>query len=85
VFPDCRIELEEMHADDEFVYASWVFSGTPAIPGLGPNASPVSFRGTGRHRHRGGKVVEVWVDTDWLSVAKQVGRTYSQSVHAAIS
>lgn len=85
VFPDCRIELEEMHADGEFVYASWVFHGTPAMPGSGLDGSPISFRGTGRHRHRGGKVVEVWVDTDWLSVAKQVGKTYSQAVHRAIS
>lgn len=80
MFPDCQIELEEMHADSEFVYASWVFRGTPMIPGFGSSGSPVSFRGTGRHRHRGGKVVEVWIETNWLSVARQVGKTYSRSL-----
>lgn len=82
VFPDCRIRLEEMDADSEFVYASWEFRGTPLLSGGGPGAEErtVSFRGFGRHRHSEGKVVEVWIDTEWASVVRQLGRTYSRRV-----
>jgi predicted ester cyclase len=79
VFPDCWIDLESMHADSEFVYASWRFYGTPAgvVASDQGGESALSFAGTGRHRHREGKVVEVWLDVEWSSIAPKLGRTYT--------
>ncbi|SFR64953.1 ester cyclase [Halogeometricum limi] len=81
-FPDCEIELEEMYADDEFVYASWQFNGTHTgtVAGIPPSGADVSFSGHGRHRHERGEVVEVWLDAEWASILRQIGRGYLGTV-----
>lgn len=82
LFPDCWVDLESMHADSEFVYATWRFYGTPtgSVAGDRGGESVLSFAGTGRHRHREGKVVEVWLDVEWSSILPQLGRTYTSRI-----
>lgn len=77
-FPDCSIEVEEMTADDEFVYAEWTFTGTHegALGILPPSGSEVTFSGGGRHQHRDGDVSEVWLDVDWTTLYTQILRGY---------
>jgi steroid delta-isomerase-like uncharacterized protein len=86
-FPDCRIEMLDLRADDEFVYADWRFQGThrggPA--GLPGSDATVSFTGSGRHRHRDGKVVEVWLDVDWSELIRQLGAGYWTSLRRAVA
>lgn len=86
-FPDCRIELLTMTADAEFVRTEWLFRGTHSV---GPSRAPgsgatVSFTGAGRHRHRDGKVAEVWLDVDWTELFRQVGSGYAASVRRSIA
>lgn len=87
VFPDCRIELLSMTADAEFVHTEWLFRGThrggpSQVPGSG---ATVSFTGSGRHRHRNGKVAEVWLDVEWSAVLRQIGAGYAASFRRSVA
>ena len=78
MFPDCWIELKDMNADEDFVYASWKFHGTHknSIAGIPASQARIQFSGSGRHRHRNGKVVEAWLDVEWISILRQIGQEY---------
>lgn len=81
-FPDCRIQLREIRADDEYVYTEWEFSGThtDAVFGIPPSTQRITFSGAGRHRHRNGTVSEVWVDAEWRSLYRQLLEGYLQTL-----
>lgn len=81
-FPDCEIVAEEVSVDDEFVYTTWRFTGTHTgtVGGLPPSGEEVTFEGQGRHRHRGDRIHEIWVDVDWRDVCRQILGGYVQAI-----
>lgn len=79
-FPDGEMTVEELRADEEFVYADWTFTGTHTgscwlVPSSG---AAVTFSGGGRHYNRDGVVQEVWLDVEWRSFARQILSGYVQ-------
>lgn len=77
-FPDASIALDGIDVDDSFVYLEWTFRGTHSKPlfGLPSSGAEVRFSGTGRHRHRDGRVAEVEMDVSWWRLYAQVARGY---------
>ena len=77
-FPDCSIDVTEMTADEDFVYAEWTFTGTHerTLFGMPPSGTDVTFSGGGRHAHSDGRVSEVGQDVDWSDLYGQLLRGY---------
>jgi steroid delta-isomerase-like uncharacterized protein len=74
-FPDLRMTVDLIVAEDDLVAARWTTSGTHTGPwaDVAPTGAQVTFSGMNVFRVREGKVVELWNHRDDLGVMEQVG------------
>ena len=74
-FPDGRIELVRLLADDGWVAVHWVWSGTQPgpLPGLPATGKPLRLVGMSFIRIENGKAAEIWDVDDRLSMLEQLG------------
>ncbi|TQN43575.1 putative ester cyclase [Blastococcus colisei] len=81
-FPDLRIRLDHLLAEDDLVAARWTATGTHtgALAGIEPTGAHVRWGGTDIYRLSGGKVVEWWRNDDFVWLLHQVGRDVASAV-----
>jgi predicted ester cyclase len=74
-FPDLRLELDILLAEDDFVAARWTASGTHAGKwgDVEPTGRPATFSGADIFRFANAKVVEIWNHRDDLGLREQLG------------
>ena len=74
-FPDVKIQIERMIAEDDLVAVHWSASATHNGSGLGFAATgrPVKFSGMGIARFEGHKLIEGWNNFDQLGLLQQIG------------
>jgi len=74
-FPDVRLELEDLIAEDDKVAFRWTATATHQGSGLGFAATgrKVRFTGMGIVRVQDGKLVEGWNNFDQLGLLQQLG------------
>lgn len=74
-FPDARIEIKEILAEDDLVAFTGTFSGTHEGPFMGvePTGKEFAIAGTAMHRIKDGKIAETWATWNMLSLLKQLG------------
>lgn len=74
-FPDFKLEVEQLVADEEFVSFAYTATGTHNgefmnIPATG---KPIKIRGLQISKFAEGKMVERWGSSDELGILKQIG------------
>jgi steroid delta-isomerase-like uncharacterized protein len=74
-FPDLRFEVEMVIAEDDYVMARWIASGTHAgrWGDVEPTGRSVTFSGVNVFRLEGGCVAEIWNHRDDLGLQEQLG------------
>ena len=79
-FPDFRVTVEELVAEDELVVAHFTAHGThqaawehPIIGRIAARGTPVQWRGVRLFRVADGQATATWVYTDSLSLLQQLG------------
>ena len=74
-FPDYRVTIEELFAEDDLVACRFVAEGTHSggLLGVPPTGKSFTFRGTDVHRVDGGTVVESWLADDLARILSDVG------------
>ena len=77
-FPDFRVTLETVVADDDVVAAEWTFRGTHAGPmnGIPATGRAVAARGMSIVRLEDGRIVDERAYWDTNEVAAQLGLTF---------
>ena len=75
-FPDLKMTVDLMVAEDDLVTVMWTFRGTHTAFGYGfpPTGTPVELRGMTIWRVRDGKITDEWTTFNSLSVYLQVIR-----------
>ena len=74
-FPDMKVEVAELVADEEAIAFAYTFTGTQNGPlmGIAPTGKKVKIRGLQISKFRGGKMVERWGSSDQLGMLQQIG------------
>ena len=74
-FPDLKVELAELVADEEAVAFAYTLTGTQGGPlmGIAPTGKKVNIRGLQISKFRDGKMVERWGSSDQLGMLQQIG------------
>ena len=74
-FPDVKIQIARMVAEDDLVAVHWNATATHSGDGLGFAATrrPVTFSGMAIARFEGTKLVEGWNNFDQLGLLQQIG------------
>lgn len=74
-FPDLKIEVEHMVADDDNVAFAYTITGTHSNDFMGVPATgrQIKARGMQITRFEGGKQVERWGSSDELGILQQIG------------
>jgi steroid delta-isomerase-like uncharacterized protein len=74
-FPDFRLEIEDMLAEEDRVAVRWTFHGTHTgeFLSIAPTGKPVTMSAVEVNRVVGGRVAEHWVVLDQLGVLRQLG------------
>ncbi len=74
-FPDLKIAVDHMVADDDNVAFAYTVTGTHDGPLLGftPTGRKISARGMQITRFENGKQVERWGSSDQLGIMQQIG------------
>lgn len=74
-FPDFDVDIEEMIAEAERVMVRWTARGTheKSFFGFAPTHRRVEWTGISIFRFRRERVVEQWVQTDVLTLLRQIG------------
>jgi steroid delta-isomerase-like uncharacterized protein len=79
-FPDLRIAVEEMVAEEDLVATYFTWGGThsaelrtPAVGRLAPTGRSFTAKGMDLYRIRGGQIVEIRDSADRLSLLQQLG------------
>jgi steroid delta-isomerase-like uncharacterized protein len=74
-FPDIRMDVDDMVAEDDRVVVRWTVRGTHTGPfqGLPPTYRKIEFGGTTHVRIADGKIVEGWQHMDILKGMQQLG------------
>jgi steroid delta-isomerase-like uncharacterized protein len=74
-FPDLRMTVDLIVAEDDLVAARWTAAGTHSGPWaeVAPTGAEVTFSGMNVFRVREGKVVELWNHRDDLGLMEQLG------------
>ncbi len=74
-FPDLRIAVDHMVADDDNVAFAYTVTGTHDGPlmGFAPTGRKISARGMQITRFENGKQVERWGSSDQLGIMQQIG------------
>lgn len=81
-FPDLKFAIEDVIAEHNEVVIHWRGHGTHrgAFLGLAPTNKSATVSGTSITRMEKGRIVELWVDWNLLSLLEQLG--LSASMHA---
>ena len=76
-FPDVRLELEALVAEDDVVVARWTMFGTHtgAWGDVAATSQEVRFTGVNFFRIADGKIAEIWNVRDDLGLREQLGAT----------
>jgi steroid delta-isomerase-like uncharacterized protein len=76
-FPDMKVEVAALVADEDAIAFAYTFSGTQNGPLMGIPASgkKVKIRGMQISKFAGGKMVERWGSSDQLGMLQQIGAT----------
>jgi steroid delta-isomerase-like uncharacterized protein len=74
-FPDLKVAVDLIVAEDEFVVGRWTASGTQLGPwgALEPTRRRATFSAVNIFRFEDGKVAEIWNHRDDLGLMEQVG------------
>lgn len=74
-FPDLKIEVEQLVADENNVAFAYTATGTHKgeFMGIAPTGKSVKFRGMQISKFKNGKMVERWGSSDELGILKQLG------------
>jgi predicted ester cyclase len=84
-FPDLRVRIEQQVADEECVVSRLAWQGTNAgeilphlLPGwtgpaLAPTGKAVAWTSMTMHRIAGGRLIEGWLNGDFLGLFRQLG------------
>ncbi len=74
-FPDLKVHLDLIVAEEDMVAARWTMEGTNLGPwgGNQPTGKRARFSGVNFFRIKNGKVVEIWNHRDDLGLMQQVG------------
>jgi steroid delta-isomerase-like uncharacterized protein len=75
VFPDFRLQIEDMVAEGDRVAARWTVRGTQrgALQGLPPSGKTATISGISVYRLRDGRIAEHWLNWDTLGMLQQLG------------
>jgi steroid delta-isomerase-like uncharacterized protein len=76
-FPDMKVEVAELVADEEAIAFAYTLTGTQNGPlmGIAPSGKKVKIRGLQISKFRDGKMVERWGSSDQLGILQQIGAT----------
>jgi steroid delta-isomerase-like uncharacterized protein len=76
-FPDMKVALDTMVADEDSIAFAYTLTGTHQGPlmGISPTGKKVSIRGVQISKFRDGKMVERWGSSDQLGMLQQLGVT----------
>jgi steroid delta-isomerase-like uncharacterized protein len=74
-FPDMKIEVEHLVADDDNVAFAYRLTGTHdgEFNGIAPTGKTINVRGMQISKFADGKMVERWGSSDELGILKQLG------------
>ena len=72
-FPDLRISVEELTADDDMVWLRWIAHSAPQEPTRSRRDTASSLGGSMRIRLVAGQIVESWTDWDQPDVLGRLG------------
>ena len=74
-FPDYRIAIEDLVAEDDKVAKRWTFRGTHTgeFMGMAPTRKQVMMRAVTIYCFSGGKVKEIWWNYDAAGLMQQLG------------
>lgn len=74
-FPDMRVALETVVADDESIAFAYTLTGTQTGPlmGFAPTGKKIKIRGMQISKFKNGKMVERWGSSDELGMLQQLG------------
>jgi steroid delta-isomerase-like uncharacterized protein len=74
-FPDLRLTIKDIIAEDETVVARWWCRGTHTgdLNGIAPTGMQVNISGVSIARFLNGKMVEGWVNWDAIGLMQQLG------------
>lgn len=79
-FPDLRVAVKNLYADGNVVISDWTFTGTfkamwalPDGSRIAPTNKVVTYSGLTRYRFENGKIMEITLFYDTLSLNGQVG------------
>jgi steroid delta-isomerase-like uncharacterized protein len=74
-FPDAKIDLESMVANEDNIAIAYTLTGTHQgeFMGVAPTGKPITARGVQIARFEDGLIVERWGSTDELGILKQLG------------
>ena len=85
-FPDVEFTVHELTSEGRTVRTRWSLAATHSgwLPGLPPSGARVAAEGRGRHRYRGDRVAETWLDFEWGALLRQVGAGYLRQFRSAL-
>ena len=74
-FPDLEISNQSIMAEGDLLSARWIARGTHRgeLMGAPPTGKRVEFGGISIVRMSGGKIAEIWGESDQLGLMQQVG------------
>jgi predicted ester cyclase len=75
-FPDLRLTVEDMVAEDDRVAARWSLHGThegvlPTID-VRPTGEEVTFTGISIYRFKDSRIIEIWQEGDYVGLMEQL-------------
>ncbi|RIJ34070.1 ester cyclase [Pontibacter oryzae] len=78
-FPDLKVNVEHMVADDDSVAIAYTVTGSHQgdFMGIAPTNKSIKARGVQIARFEGGKIAERWGSSDELGTLKQIGAQIS--------
>ena len=74
-FPDMKMTLDDLIAEDEKVVNRFTCTGTHKgdLMGIPPTGKKVTWNGIGIHHFANGKMIESWIYADVLGILHQLG------------
>jgi steroid delta-isomerase-like uncharacterized protein len=74
-FPDLKISVEQMMADDEYVAIAYTITGTHQgrFLGFAPTGRQIQARGVEIGKFANGQLIERWGSSDQLGILQQLG------------
>jgi predicted ester cyclase len=74
-FPDARVRIDNLMAEDDRVAETFVVEGTHTGPfqGVAPTGKRIAVTGLTMMRIANGQIVERWSEADFLGLMQQIG------------